>query len=49
MTAKELNCLGIAMKALMKAKLYDDLEQVIDAMTIANAEKAKEEDEKAAE
>ena len=48
MTAKELNCLGIAMKALMKAKLYEDLENVIDAMTLANAEKAREE-EKAAE
>ena len=48
MTAKELNCLGIAMKALMKAELYEDLKDVIDAMTLANAEKAKEE-ERAAE
>ena len=47
MTAKELNCLGIAMKALMKAKLYDDLEEVIEAMTIANAEKAKDEEKTA--
>ena len=48
MTAKELKCLGIAMKALMKAKLYEDLEKVINAMIVANAEKAKEE-EKAAD
>ena len=48
MTAKELNCLGIAMKALLREKLYNDLEEVIDAMTAANAERAKEE-EKAAD
>ena len=32
MTAKELRCLGIALKALMKAKMYSDVEEVINAM-----------------
>jgi hypothetical protein len=44
MTAKELNCLGIAMKELSDAGLHESLKKVIDAMIIANAEKAKEED-----
>jgi len=32
MTPKGLKCLGIALKALMKAKMYSDVEAVIDSM-----------------
>jgi hypothetical protein len=40
-TGKELKCLGIALKALMKHKMYDVVEDVIDVM--AEDEKGKEE------
>ena len=32
MTAKELKCLGIAMKALMEAEMYEALKKIIDTM-----------------
>ena len=46
MTAKELKCLGIAMRALMKAGMYDAVEKVIDTMAEVDD---KQEEEKAAE
>ena len=39
MPAKELRCLGIALKALMKAKMYSDVEEVISAMAEDDKEK----------
>ena len=44
MTAKELKCLGIAMKALMQAGMYDAVTEVIN--TMAEAEEPKKETEK---
>jgi len=42
MTAKELKCLGIALKALMEAKMYDAVKEIINAM--AETEEKKETD-----
>jgi hypothetical protein len=39
MTAKELRCLGIALKSLMKAKMYTEVEEVINAMAEEDKEK----------
>ena len=32
MASKEIRILGMALKALMKAKLYEDVENIADAM-----------------
>jgi pentatricopeptide repeat protein len=45
MAAKELKCLGIAMRALMKAGMYDAVEKIIDTMAETDDNK---EDEKTA-
>jgi hypothetical protein len=39
MTAKELRCLGIALKSLMKAKMYAEVEEVISVMAEEDREK----------
>jgi len=43
MTSKELRCLGIALKALMKAKMYSDVEEVINSMANEDKEVDKKE------
>jgi len=45
MSAKELKCLGIALKALMKAGMYDDVEKVINTMAEEENPDAKKEPE----
>ena len=41
MSTKELKCLGIALKALMKAKMYAEVEEVINAMAEVETESKK--------
>ena len=41
MTGRELKCLGMALKALMKNKMYADVEEILDTMT--DDEKIKDE------
>jgi len=39
MTAKELNCLGVALEALMEAEMYTAVKQVIISMKLSDKEK----------
>jgi len=45
MTSKEIRILGMALKALMKAKMYDDVENIADAMAENDGVKKHEENE----
>jgi hypothetical protein len=49
MTAKELKCLGIALKALMNAGMYDAVTEVINTMAEADGPDTKKEETKAAD
>jgi len=45
MTSKEIRILGMALKALMKAKMYEDVENIADAMAEKDGAKKQEENE----